>query len=384
MLATQSLAQDLTITSFNGNGKLTWAYPTNGVANYRVEWASTLDGPWTNFKGGAVALDCIIPVSNTMTAAVPMFYRVIAVTNAYYVVFDLSGGTNATKYPASYYGDLANVPEGANSDTYKTTKLLMRLIPSGVFMMGSPLGEFGRYTNETQHQVTITQPFYIGVFEVTQKQWQLVMGTQPSYFQNLFHQSDWTDPRPVEQVSYSMIRGSSAGAGWPDNNDVDVDSFMGKLRARTGRDFDLPSEAQWEYAGRAGMATALNSGYNITNVNSDAHMSKVGRYFYNGGSGYSQGGDTSVGSAKVGSYPANAWGLYDFHGNVFEWCLDWNETYPGTVSDPRGGIDGADRVSRGGCWVFGARLCRAGFRYGYPPGYAHYDIGFRVALPPGQ
>ena len=98
---------------------------------------------------------------------------------------------------------------------------------------------------------------------------------------------------------------------------------MGKLRARAGTAFDLPMESQWEYAGRAGKTTALNSGFNLTSIGSDANMSEVGRYSHNGWSNYNQSVDKSGATAKVGSYMPNAWGLYNIHGNLWEWCLDW-------------------------------------------------------------
>jgi len=289
-----------------------------------------------------------------------------------YLVIDLTEGPNAERYPVSY---LSDVPVGGWTDEYKTTKLVMRKIPAGAFTMGSPTNELGRYNYETQHQVTLTKDFYIGVFEVTQKQWERVMGNWPAQFSN----ATYRDSRPVERVSYYDIRenpnNSAIIPNWPATNAVHADSFMGKLRAKTGlATFDLPTESQWEYACRAGTTTALNSGKNLTATESCPNMSEVGRCWCS----YSRVG-TSVGTAQAGSYLPNPWGLYDMHGNVLEWCLDWYGAYPGSVQDPLGAASGSYRVERGGSWINNARVCRSARRINDWPGLRDGYIGFRAA-----
>lgn len=156
---------------------------------------------------------------------------------------------------------------------------------------------------------------------------------------------------------------------------------MGRLRARTGKAFDLPTEAQWEYACRAGTSTALNSGKNLASPSSDDSVAVVGRYYFNRGKEYTREGSTSVGSAKVGSYKPNPWGLYDMHGNVWEWCLDWYKNYSGAASDPTGAAEGEYRIGRGGGWNRDASQSRSAYRSLYTPDNFFNDIGLRVALP---
>ncbi len=298
-----------------------------------------------------------------------MVFSVTAVPPPPYLVIDLSAGSGATNYPVSY---LDAVPAGGWTDEYKTTKLVMRRIPAGTFTMGSPTGELGRSSSETQHQVTLTKDFYIGVFEVTQKQWERVMGDWPSYFNN----TTYRETRPLEQRSWNDIRGGTWPGGSPGGS-----TFMGRIRTRTGLNFDLPTESQWEYACRANTTTALNSGQNLTSTGSDPAMDVLGRYYYNHPGGYSSSSSVSTdgGTAAVGSYQANAWGLYDMHGNVWEWCLDWYGTYPGTVSDPSGAASGSGRVRRGGSWGNSARYCRSAYRYNNNPDFRYSYLGFRLA-----
>ena len=302
-----------------------------------------------------------------------------------YMVVNLSGGTDATNYPVTYLDD---VPPGGWKDADKTEKLVLRRIPATAgFTMGSPSDEFGREADEIPHTVILTRGFYIGVFEVTQRQWELVMGNRPSYFTN----ETYYATRPVEGVPYYAIRENLENRAiyphWPESDQVHADSFMGKLRAKTGQAFDLPTESQWEYACRAGTATALNSGKNVTSAGICTNMAEVGRYYYNGGEAffthatYDFNVDTSEATAKAGSYLPNAWGLYDMHGNVWEWCLDWPSVYPGTVQDPPGAVTGVVRIVRGGGWSgSGAGMgCRSANRSAYAPDVWGASLGFRAA-----
>ncbi len=258
----------------------------------------------------------------------------VRVQSCIYMVVDLSTGR-------SRYMDAGPDLSG---DACRMTELWLRWIPAGTFTMGSPKDEQGRDSCEIQHEVTLTSGYWMGIFEVTQKQWSLIMGDNPSEYQG--------DMRPVECVSYNDIRGTEKGAGRPTGgHEADAESFLGKLRSMTGLAFDLPTEAQWEYACRAGTTTALNSGKNLTALKECPNM------------------------AEVGSYLPNAWGLYDMHGNVWEWCLDWYGGYPSSaVTDPLGAASGSYRVLRGGC--------RSAFRYSGAPSVFYDDRGLRVVLAP--
>jgi formylglycine-generating enzyme required for sulfatase activity len=245
------------------------------------------------------------------------------------------------------------------------------LIPAGKFMMGSPEDEKYRSDNEgPQHRVWITKPFYMGVYTVTQKQYKTVMGKNPSDFsaggsRSVFVEGLDTDDFPVETVSWK-----------------DAQAFCKKLSAlpaekKAGRKYRLPTEAEWEYACRAGTTTPFHYGKSLSSRQANFN----GPYPYGG----ADKGPYLKRTCKVGSYKLNAWGLFDMHGNVFQWCQDWYDRNYSRVSpkkDPVGPKAGTARVIRGGSWGMPGTECRAACRpnYGEQPGYRGNFIGFRVVL----
>jgi formylglycine-generating enzyme required for sulfatase activity len=265
------------------------------------------------------------------------------------------------------------LPKTRTFDLGNGVDLEMVLIPSGTFMMG-PESEAGPNINEIQHQVTISKPFYMGKYPVTQAQWQQVMGTNPSLWKsNPWHELMGTNPSlfrskkllPVENISWK-----------------DTQSFCLKLKEMTQLPFGIPTEAQWEYACRAGTTTPFHFGSQLNgmqaNCNGTAPYPYIQGWFWTTKNKGTYLGKTS----PVGKYPANVWGLYDMHGNVWEWCSDWYGEYPsGSVTDPIGPATGSDHVFRGGCWWRSAGCCRSAARYSIVPSDCGLNcIGFRVAL----
>ena len=216
-------------------------------------------------------------------------------------------------------------------------KLEMVLIPAGKFVMGSPKDEKDRDSDEVQHEVTITKPFYMGKYEVTQEQWEGVIGNNPSDKKGA--------KLPVTDVSWD-----------------DCQEFIKKLNEKTKGGYRLPTEAEWEYSCRAGTKTAYSFGANITPKNANYDGSKIDK------------------PVKVGSYKANAFGLYDMHGNVWEWCEDWYGKYPkDSVTDPKGPNSGEYRVLRGGSFYGYARLTRSANRVNSgSPDDRDFNLGFRL------
>ncbi len=239
------------------------------------------------------------------------------------------------------------------ADLNASVALEMIWVEPGTFTMGSPTTEAGRSTNETQHEVTLTQGFYLGKYEVTQAQYQAVMTGNTDGLNAT--PSNWPNnaDRPVEKVSHD-----------------DIQKFLTRLNAQQagnipeGWAYVLPTEAQWEYACRAGTTTAYSWGDSITTDNANYSDS-----------GYSQ-------TRDVGQYSANPWGFFDMHGNVYEWTADAYASYAtGAQTDPFNvGTSGSTRVIRGGSWANTGTSLRSAHRYDHTPSYRHIHIGFRLSL----
>jgi formylglycine-generating enzyme required for sulfatase activity len=213
-------------------------------------------------------------------------------------------------------------------ETYVSNSLGMtfRLIPAGTFIMGSPSDELGRAGDETQYTVTISEPYYMQTTEVTQGQWQAVMGSNPSGFDSCGLNC------PLENVSWN-----------------DCQTFIATLNAMGEGSYTLPTEAQWEYAARAGSNKAFANGIITNTLTADPNLNLMGWYS----------GNSNSETHGIAQKLANAWGLYDVHGNVWEWCKDWYDTYPTTsVTDPQGAVSGSYHVARGGSWYNKAQWVR--------------------------
>jgi len=333
-----------------------------------------------------------------------------------YMVVDLTAG--ATQNSQRYYPSVDFLPGGLfGRDEYRTSLLVMRKIVAKdvTWTMGSTSHYTYNENREKSHQVTLDNNYYIGVFPITQAQYQLITGFNHSYFYGGNRQM-----RPVEEVCYNEIRccGDSstwAGGNWP--NDPYPDSFLGKIRTRTGIDFDLPSDAQWEFACRAGHGEGrYGDGSLMPYATGDwsgtwiEALDQLGRYRHNGGNvggSPDSKGENAPGSVTeangtpvVGSYKPNDWGIYDMLGGVYEWCLDWYQDditalggkvniNPQNPSQRLTGEDGANqRVCRGGSYGKPGCECCPTFRCGYDANCNRWEgygchWGFRVVCTAG-
>ena len=382
---------DIVVTACNGVVPL--ALPVNSLSGdlyrlsadgaYRIVWDPTVTA-YTN-------LEVLSKFRVELTPSVSPLYMIVDLT-------ETNGATDQIEYVyetelvTNKWGTWARNPvtngqtvvqsviwTGVTNDpVYKTDKLVLRRVLAGSYGMG----------DNVNIPVKLTKDFYIGVFEVTQRQWERITGTKwSSYFTTDY------GTRPVERVAYNDIRGATNSASaidWPRTGSAVLpSSFLGQLRLKTGlSDFDLPTEAQWEYACRAGTTTVFHDG-SSANINfpnnfyTNMWLDVLGRYCFNGGkiNGVVN-PETTVattnGTAVVGSYLPNAWGLYDMHGNVYEWMLDWDGTRSGGT-DPAGVSDGTVRVTRGGSFCASAANCRSSARSVYfKPHEQIFDFGLRL------
>ena len=228
--------------------------------------------------------------------------------------------------------------------------LEMVRISAGTFQMGVPSAEAYSIFDGQIHKVTITKDFYIGKYEVTQKQWEKVIAENPCNFKN-------GENYPIESVSWEAI--------------CKKDGFLDKLNALTGKAFRLPTEAEWEYAARGGTQTSFF-------WSDDPSFKLLDEYAWHKG-------NSDKMTHPVGQKKPNAYGLYDTSGNVTEWCSDWCGNYPkDAVIDPAGPATGDQRIARGGSWYNEAQVCRVAERSAYYPEFSSFITGFRLVLPAAQ
>lgn len=274
--------------------------------------------------------------------------------------------------------DSPPVVEGSEAGEERVFEgISMSWCPPGQFQMGSPWNEKGRFQDETPHQVHLTRGFWIAKTEMTQRQWKQVMGNNPSIIQR--------DHLPVDQVNWSDVQ------AW-------VEKMNQQHPPAPGWKWALPSEAQWEYACRAGTATPIYSGpLEILGERNAPALDPIAWYGGNSSVGFTGDGfDTSIwpekqypggkaGVRDVGGKLPNAWGIHDMLGNVWEWCADWYDAYPlGSVTDPTGPPTGTTRVMRGGSWGNGAVVCRSAVRGEDSPENKGEGLGFRCVIVPGK
>lgn len=262
------------------------------------------------------------------------------------------------------------IPGNAQTDDELVNSLGMRfvLVPRARFEMGSPASEPYRRKDETQHEVELTRSYWLGMHEVSQREFQEVMGRNPSFF-------------APSGIGRSRVRPKEAsihpveGVSWHD-----AVEFCRRLSEMTDEKrrrhrYRLPTEAEWEWACRAGTVTPIYFGPEPTSREAN----------YNGTApfGTSRLGPFLKATTPVGGYRANVFRLHDLHGNVAEWCGDWySATYydESPKTDPTGPSEGTERVVRGGGWANTARECRSAARNHFPPDFVSYNIGFRVVL----
>ena len=310
-----------------------------------------------------------------------------------YLVVGLEG-----KNDVRFFTSTNALPDGGLANgIYRQRRLVMRRIPAKnvIWRMGAPADQAGVTTipgqgvttdtraQETPHLVTLTNDYYMGIYPLTQRQFITLCGWiegNPSYFTAArlteLKVSFTFDELPLENIKYDHVR----GLGWPAQGHADVgtgtNTFMSIIRSLTGVEFDLPTEAQWEYACRAGTSGGYGNGKELKWMNETGSLAEIGWHYEDGGKC----------TKPVGLLIPNAWGMYDMHGNVFEFCLDRCSGSNMTMSadpvvEPIGAATGDQRIMRGGCFEAGAYMCRSAYRRACDYFTGSNARGFRLICP---
>ena len=405
---------DVTVTAFNGNEQLNvpnlesaivgdvYGISRSGVYSFTIDPVKAFGTDQIAMSEFKVHLSLSDSAANT-TEVLYKIYDLVGGGCKDVTRGDLLGGkygTIETNYTA-YTGFETQVPDvliwtGVTNDAkYATTHLVMRKISAKgkTFKMGSPDSENGHAADEVQHNVTMANDFYIGVFEVTQRQYNEIAGSWPSFYSL----ASCRDTRPLDKISWETVRGTGSSAAWPGDlsHNVASGSFLYNLRSRLSGapKLDLPTEAQWEYACRAECTNSWYNGYDSIGTQFPWHVNKIARYA--GERGYGPDGNligdaaiaavmgTTNGTARVGSYLPNAWGLYDMAGNVAEMCLDWYANYTSAdQEEPAGPSSGSLRSWRGGAITSKGNGVRSALRGSRAPSSTASEgwLGFRLCL----
>ena len=308
-------------------------------------------------QGTEPTINCAIKMEITYTGILyqstdgEIWTEVEGASNPYYVPMD-----EAKKL---FFRSKGSESKNITIPLSDNVNLDMVWIQPGTFIMGSPEDELGRLNRETQHEVTLTKGYWLGKYEITQAQYEAVMETNPSYCKGTDLPVEWINWNEALEFCKKLTEQEKTAGRLPE-----------------GYEYTLPTEAQWEYACRAGTTTALNDGKNLSDVKESPEVDEVGWYKYN----------SDEKTHSVGQKKPNAWGLYDMHGNVFELCFDlygYGDYYPITpVKDPIGALVSSNHVARGGSCIGDARQCRSAHRAVPDSDTRFTNLGFRVALAP--
>jgi len=373
-----------------GNNSLELSLPA-GMYVIRVSGAGYAYSAKLQSQTGNATQAEIKFLSNKNTEASALQKIKTAVTGTTTMTYTSGDQLLYTATSGTYIASVPDVPTESKTTNFVFSTLPTSAIPAGTFIMGSPTSEVNRYSDETQHSVTLTA-FRMSKYEITNAQYAAFLNAKSISSDGLYAAGAY----PTETLIYdSQVSWDDFGIhfSWDfglhysnsqwipamgyENAPVIYVTWYGATEYATYVGGTLPTEAQWEYACRAGTTTPFNIGYFLTNLQAN----------YQWGSPYNGGTNTVTTSLNkpqtVGTYAPNGYGLYDMHGNVWEWCADWYGTYPtNTQTNPTGAGIGEFRVYRGGCYWVAAQDCRSTIRSYIGPGMGTYDLGFRVVLVP--